>query len=292
MVPPKLAPGAGAAAGGMFMPGAMAGAMTQPLMQPPPPVAAAAPAPADATGTENSTDSVGLLRSDEGAKQSEVKASAPEASSCNDPHGRWSDEFESCVCTSPYHGDRCEEKHCPDYESSEDGTECSGRGVCQQGKCFCLPGFGKANSSSGENICADSICKADCGEHGSCKDGECMCKKGWKGDTCREPDCGDDDCNSHGQCLFPALGRPGRCKCDEGYAPPFCAEELTLLTQSSPGADEDRAQNQASAAVNLGEATHAVEVEGTPTVIHHRRHPEILLQRHRRHVEVSALRLN
>eukprot|EP00930_Biecheleria_cincta_P055554 TRINITY_DN4186_c0_g3_i1.p1 TRINITY_DN4186_c0_g3~~TRINITY_DN4186_c0_g3_i1.p1 ORF type:complete len:783 (+),score=161.07 TRINITY_DN4186_c0_g3_i1:86-2434(+) len=295
MVPPVLAPGAGAAAGGMLMPGAMAGGMMQPVMQRPPLGAtalaataaeaeAAGAAPAAAAAASAATDGVSLLISGEDPK----KADAP---SCNAPHGRWSDEFDSCVCTSPYHGERCEEKHCPDYESSEDGTECSGRGVCQQGKCFCLPGFGKANGSSGENICADSVCKADCGEHGSCKDGECACKKGWKGDTCREPDCGEDDCNGNGQCLFPAIGRPGRCKCDEGYAPPFCAEKLALL-QSSPGAVDDHAQSKTPAIVNLGEATHAVEVEGTPTVIHHRRHAEILLQRHHRHREISAVRLS
>eukprot|EP00930_Biecheleria_cincta_P055551 TRINITY_DN4186_c0_g1_i1.p1 TRINITY_DN4186_c0_g1~~TRINITY_DN4186_c0_g1_i1.p1 ORF type:complete len:819 (+),score=139.95 TRINITY_DN4186_c0_g1_i1:354-2459(+) len=295
MVLPKLAPGAGAAAGGMIMPGAMpgamAGAMMQPMMQPPPPVAASAPAPTQAVGAENTTDGVSLLRSGEGAEQAEYKVVIPEAPSCNEPHGRWSDEFDSCVCTSPYHGERCELKHCADYESSKDGTECSGRGVCQQGKCFCLPGFGKANGSSGENICADSVCKADCGEHGSCKEGECACKKGWKGDTCREPDCGEDDCNGHGQCLFPALGRPGRCKCDEGYEPPFCTAAETFVAQTS-AAVGDQTQEQSSAVANLGEATHAVEVKGTPSVVTHIRHPAILLQRHRRHVEISAIRLN
>jgi len=287
MVPPKLAPGAGAAAGGMVMPGAMAGAM----MQPPLPVAAAAPAPPDAAGAENATDGVSLLRSSEGAEQAEGNVVIPEEPSCNEPHGRWSDEFESCVCTSPYHGERCEEKHCPDYESSGDGTECSGKGVCQQGKCFCLPGSGKANGSSGENVCADSVCKADCGEHGSCKDGECVCKKGWKGDTCCEPDCGEDDCNGNGQCLFPALGRPGRCKCNEGYEPPFCAAAQTFFTQSSDLVG-DQKQEQGSTVANLGDATHAVEVKGVPSVIYHQHHPEILLQRHHRHVEISAVRLN
>lgn len=281
MVPPKLAPGAGAAAGGFIPPGAMAGAIAPPVMQPPPPVAAAAPAPADAAGANNATDDVSLLRSGQGP---DGLMGPP---SCNEPHGRWSKEFESCLCTSPYHGERCEKKHCPDYESSEDGTECSGRGVCQVGRCFCLPGFGKASGTSGPNICADSVCKADCGQHGSCKDGECVCKKGWKGDTCREPDCGEDDCHGNGRCLFPAIGRPGRCKCDEGYAPPFCEELLVV-----PGQVSDVTVEQLSAVLSLGETTHAVEVHGTPTVVHHRRHPEILLQRHRQHKEMSSVRLN
>lgn len=150
------------------------------------------------------------------------KAAPPAAPSCNAPHGRWSDDVGVCICQAPFHGESCEEKHCPDWDGSEGGQECSGNGVCQQGKCFCLPGFGLANQSA-ENICADVVCPADCGAHGSCEDGQCRCEPGWQGSTCREPQC-EDECNGHGLCIFPQPGLPGACRCEEDYLPPTCAE--------------------------------------------------------------------
>ncbi|CAJ1446709.1 unnamed protein product, partial [Effrenium voratum] len=69
-----------------------------------------------------------------------ARSGLPEAPDCNAPHGRWNDEVGACICTTPFHGERCEEKHCADWDGTEGGTECSGNGVCQQGKCFCLPG--------------------------------------------------------------------------------------------------------------------------------------------------------
>ncbi|CAE7745984.1 Tnr [Symbiodinium sp. CCMP2456] len=146
---------------------------------------------------------------------------------CNAPYGRWSEDLKACVCEAPHHGERCEEKHCDDWDGTEGGTECSGNGVCQQGKCFCLPGFGLANTSSNAaNICADVVCLADCGSHGECKDGTCVCETGWQGTTCAEPKC-LDDCSGHGRCLFPHPDAPAECLCQDGYAAPNCAERIS-----------------------------------------------------------------
>lgn len=146
---------------------------------------------------------------------------------CNAPHGRWSEDLKACVCEAPHHGERCEEKHCDDWDGTEGGTECSGNGVCQQGKCFCLPGFGLANNSSNAaNICADMVCLADCGSHGECKDGACICETGWQGATCAEPKC-LDDCSGHGRCLFPHPDAPAECLCQDGYTAPNCAERIS-----------------------------------------------------------------
>eukprot|EP00435_Cladocopium_sp_Y103_P036673 s3148_g9.t1 len=162
------------------------------------------------------------------------KAATLAAPSCNAPHGRWSDDVGVCICQAPYHGESCEEKHCPDWDGTEGGKECSGNGVCQQGKCFCLPGFGLANQSSkAENICADVVCPADCGAHGSCEDGQCRCEPGWQGSTCREPQC-EDECNGHGLCIFPQPGLPGACRCEEDYLPPTCAERRQEVGQRAP----------------------------------------------------------
>mmetsp|Transcript_22644 Transcript_22644/g.40936 ORF Transcript_22644/g.40936 Transcript_22644/m.40936 type:complete len:808 (+) Transcript_22644:85-2508(+) len=242
-----------------------------------------APAPAPAPGIPT----VGLLRSESGtaATSETIKIYSPKAPSCNEPHGRWSDEFSACVCQAPYHGERCEQKHCPDWDGQADGVECSGKGMCYLGVCYCLTGYGIApNSNSSSNICADLVCPADCGEHGICQEGQCMCETGWQGNTCREPQC-ENDCNGHGKCLFPAPDKPGRCVCDDGFQGPDCVS-VAFLDVGGPPAP-------AVPAASLSETTQSLQVQGAPRILAHREVAPILLQRrHRRHRETSAVRLN
>ncbi|CAJ1359209.1 unnamed protein product [Effrenium voratum] len=98
-VPPPLPPGMAAqayASGGMVPPeisGVPADAMPQPAVEP---------------------KALGLMAM-------KARSGLPEAPDCNAPHGRWNDEVGACICTTPFHGERCEEKHCADWDGTEGG---------------------------------------------------------------------------------------------------------------------------------------------------------------------------
>jgi len=147
-------------------------------------------------------------------------------SDCGSIEGRgsWSSTLGGCVCNGLYHGSYCELKHCSDYDAENPSKlECSGNGVCSpQGLCLCFPGWGKAASKSGENLCADTVCPVDCGEHGVCQDNVCICQDGFQGPACREPKC-ENDCSGHGQCGFNTPNSAAECVCEYGWALPDCA---------------------------------------------------------------------
>jgi len=289
-VAPKLPPGVSGA--GMYLPSMGGLEYVSPYGAPPEASGVAGPAPGPAPGPAMPMPTVGLLRGSESgqvAKSETLKLYNPKSPSCNEPRGRWSDEFSACVCQAPYHGERCEEKHCPDWNGEmDDGTECSGKGLCYVGVCYCLTGYGRAeNSTSSSNVCADRICPADCGAHGTCQEGQCKCEPGWQGHTCREPQC-ENDCNGHGQCLFPAPDHPGRCICDDGFEGPDCVA-AALLDVGGPPAPADPPQ------FALAQSTQSMQVVGASTILpRHKEVTSILLQRsrHHRHREVSAVRLN
>merc|ERR1719420_2257828 len=104
--------------------------------------------------------------------------------------------------------------HRPGYKDGEE--ECNGQGLCLDGKCNCIAGFGLLDKSKGPNTCADPVCVADCGKHGTCESGTCNCQPGWKGVACNEPEC-PGDCTGHGICSFVQPDAPGQCKCEFGW---------------------------------------------------------------------------
>ncbi|XP_061738790.1 integrin beta-8 isoform X2 [Nerophis ophidion] len=110
-----------------------------------------------------------------------------------------------------------------------DGSEvdCSGRGVCECGRCVC--------EQSRLGAVYGKYCQVDdfscpygggllCGGRGMCVSGECVCEDGWTGDscgcslavaTCQSPD--GSLCSGRGKCVC------GRCVCDgRGYSGDLC----------------------------------------------------------------------
>lgn len=55
--------------------------------------------------------------------------------------------------------------------------DCNGSGICEDGTCFCYPGF------TGEK-CETKSCPSDCSGHGECSDGRCTCNEGFTGSDC------------------------------------------------------------------------------------------------------------
>ncbi len=161
-----------------------------------------------------------------------------------------------CVCNAGWTGVKCDVKVCD--------KDCSNRGTCADGKCFCAPGFQGKNCEIGpictpgcgpNGVCkaeyhgsADSVsvaceCKdgftgptcalklcsrekeAKCGEHGICLDDKCVCEPGWTGEFCStRGDCGE--CSSEGgYCGENEFGQP-TCKCLKGFGGFACKSKV------------------------------------------------------------------
>ena len=57
------------------------------------------------------------------------------------------------------------------------GAECSGKGLCSGGACFCPLG------STGDD-CGSNLCPSDCSHNGMCDGGKCVCFDGFEGADC------------------------------------------------------------------------------------------------------------
>lgn len=142
---------------------------------------------------------------------------------CNEPHGNWNSTQELCICEELWHGDTCEEKHCPGWNETTSVKDCYGNGMCVKGDCLCTTGWGMQKERTGPQDCRDKVCPMDCGLRGMCQDGACVCQDGWTGVACRLPAC-PDDCSGHGTCSFVSPNSPGQCLCEYPYELPSCKE--------------------------------------------------------------------
>lgn len=100
-------------------------------------------------------------------------------------------------------------------KANECPEECSNRGNCVNGKCFCIEGW------SGE------ICEiGQCGKcvNGNCSAGFCKCLPGFEGPSCELEAICEGQCSSRGICV-----KSGVCKCDVGWTSNNCSEEATCL---------------------------------------------------------------
>jgi len=164
----------------------------------------------------------------EKAKKKKTTKAAPPDCGAN---GKYNDTTSQCDCNDPWYstdeakGQVCDRQHCPGYKDGEE--ECNGQGLCLDGKCNCIAGFGLLDKSKGPNTCADPVCVADCGKHGTCESGTCNCQPGWKGVACNEPEC-PGDCTGHGICSFVQPDAPGQCKCEFGWVGAQCEKQLTV----------------------------------------------------------------
>jgi hypothetical protein len=136
--------------------------------------------------------------------------------------GTWNATTELCQCNGKYYGDNCQNLHCADWNETAGIPDCSGNGMCVEGKCFCAAGWGIALGTVGVNVCADPVCPVDCGLHGMCKENSCVCQDGWQGPACREPKC-QNDCWGHGTCTFTLVNSPAECQCDYGFVGADCS---------------------------------------------------------------------
>ena len=83
------------------------------------------------------------------------------------------------------------------YDAALCPQNCSGNGVCLDGKCLCNKGFGGPD-------CAQKECvPANCSGHGTCADGNCNCDSGWDGVGCDHSKCSNKPCSENGECIGP-----------------------------------------------------------------------------------------
>lgn len=92
-------------------------------------------------------------------------------------------------------------------------ADCSGKGICHRGRCFCEPGF------EGKGCDKQVKCARDCSGQGECANGKCICNPGFQGVDCSEPTPCPAECNNRGTCEW------GRCFCDVGYGGNACEIE-------------------------------------------------------------------
>lgn len=127
-----------------------------------------------------------------------------------------------CFCDPGFGGDGCEEQlQCP-------GPDCSGNGECANGKCVCAPGF------SGDACEVKMACPSNCNHHGTCKWGKCFCDIGFAGDSC-EQETGKSLCPS--ACNANGLCEAGKCFCKSEFTGHDCSikvdlKEASVLTAS------------------------------------------------------------
>lgn len=135
-----------------------------------------------------------------------------------------------CFCDPGFGGDGCDTRlPCP-------GPDCSGNGECANGKCVCSPGF------SGDACDVEVACASGCNGHGICKWGKCFCDIGFAGVSC-EQETGKSLCPS--ACNANGLCEAGRCFCKSEYTGHDCSIKVDLREASALTASV-RAQTEAT----------------------------------------------
>lgn len=93
-------------------------------------------------------------------------------------------------------------------------NDCSGHGLCEQGKCNCDTGFIGSD-------CSRTVCPILCSGNGQYQRGKCKCNSNYFGLECenrRKTTCAQSErpCNNNGLCVA------GHCVCNQGYSGDDC----------------------------------------------------------------------
>ena len=124
----------------------------------------------------------------------------------------------TCACLTGWGSQDCSQKIYPDCPMS-----CSNVGECNQGKCFCPPGYYGNGCQKTYNMCTPE----NCNDHGSCNITVCNCNHGWKGDSCEiEIKKCPNACSGelHGTCDTVT----GECSCKDGFTGLGCADKACM----------------------------------------------------------------
>lgn len=100
----------------------------------------------------------------------------------------------SVKCFHGYGGPDCNVKECR--------NNCSSRGICVEGVCYCKPSW------TGEH-CQHAACPNECYYHGKCVKGNCKCDDGYKGVDCSRRHVENGICHvATGECECSAVKQP------------------------------------------------------------------------------------
>ena len=94
-------------------------------------------------------------------------------------------------------------------------ADCSGRGRCHRGVCYCNPGY------DGDGCEQLLECQGNnCNGHGDCANGQCVCEPGFSGTACEVIQKCPEKCNERGICRW------GECYCDVGFSGSACEMQI------------------------------------------------------------------
>lgn len=57
-------------------------------------------------------------------------------------NGQWNEDIGKCDCATGFHGENCQIKHCAGFNETAGTDDCHDHGLCIDGVCKCLRGFG------------------------------------------------------------------------------------------------------------------------------------------------------
>lgn len=111
-----------------------------------------------------------------------------------------------CECFGSHSGNDCSHASTACYRSDN----CSGHGVCLGGSCSCVRGY--AGDACTDHV---KVCPNDCSGRGACVDGKCQCVPEWRGIDCNTT-C-PNSCSGNGRCLKGLV-----CECEAPFSGPAC----------------------------------------------------------------------
>ena len=151
----------------------------------------------------------------------------------------------TCFCSPGYGGDGCEQLlECP-------GANCHGHGDCANGKCVCEPGF------QGDACEIKDKCLEECNQRGVCRWGKCFCDVGFDGDACENQASAKEcpaGCSGNGVC------EAGVCFCKSSHTGADCSKTVDLHRASVLWANVQKSENQHTKGASYVDGTSALGV--------------------------------